>query len=57
VRRVDEHAFCHTGVTPRSAASPARKTGGSAVLAMAKPAAPPVNPSNGTCRKAMAELV
>jgi hypothetical protein len=57
VRRIDKHTFCHSGDTPRSARSPARKTGGSAGLAVAKPAAPPVNPSNGTWNTAMAELV
>src|SRR5579883_1725351 len=57
VRRIDKHALCHTGVTPRSAHRPARKTGDGAILVGAKPAAPPVNPSNGVMSGAMAELV
>jgi hypothetical protein len=44
-------------MTPRSAVSPARISGGGVILAGAKPAAPPVNPSNGTISGAMAELV
>jgi len=34
-----------------------RISGGGVILAGAKPAAPPVNPSNGTISRAMAELV
>jgi len=34
-----------------------RISGGGVILAGAKPAAPPVNPSNGNLLKAMAELV
>jgi len=44
-------------MTPRSAVPPARISGGGVILAGAKPAAPPVNPSNGTISGAMAELV
>jgi hypothetical protein len=57
VRRVDKHALCHTGITPRSVVPPARISGGDVILAGAKPAAPPVNPSNGMILGAMAELV
>jgi hypothetical protein len=44
-------------MTPRSAVPPARISGGGVILAGAKPAAPPVNPSNGMISGAMAELV
>src|SRR5919109_723259 len=57
VSGVDEHAFCHSGVTPRRASSAWRKSADGAILCARKPAAPAAIPSSNDWRLAMGGLV
>src|SRR5260370_35425100 len=46
MRRVNKHALCQTGMTPRIAVPPARISGGGAIRAAPTRATPAVNPSS-----------
>jgi hypothetical protein len=44
VSGIDEHAFCHSGITPGRAIAAARKSAGGAILSARKPPAPEAIP-------------
>ncbi len=54
---VDEHALCHSGVTPRRAAAAARNSAGGAIPCARKPATPELMPDRNDWGSAMANLV
>src|SRR5712671_1205660 len=57
VSGIDEHAFCHSGITPERAASAARKSAGGAILCARKPPAPGAIPPCNEGASVMGGLV
>ena len=54
---VDEHALCHSGITPRRAAAAARNSAGGAIPCVRKPATPELTPSWNDCISTTVNLV
>ncbi len=54
---IDEHALCHSGITPGRAAAAVRNSAGGAVPCARKPAAPELIPVRKDSVSAMADLV
>src|ERR1700730_6373561 len=57
VSGIDEHAFCHSGITPGRAAPAARKSAGGAILCARKPPAPGAIPPCNEGASVMGGLV
>ena len=56
VSGIDEHALCHSGVTPERVTAAERKSAG-AILCAGKPAAPGVIPPSNKWTSAIADLI